>query len=157
MNFSKNDTISVSFSEVLERKENLQRKFFRDCIKKTNQFSAQFVLDKMFQEHLRHFEELENEVGILKDEIISKDLCRTFQSELYFANLCERYDLSTLTLSEATRITIHMEERDLDFFRGVLDNPLSGDSKKALRKIISSKTNFIKYLKREQARLLAQE
>jgi len=151
------DHAGIYFSEAFEQKENLQRKFFRECIKKTNQFSAQFVLDKMFQEHVRHIKELKEEVGILKGEKISRELCRSFQSEGYFVNLCKDYDLSTLTLSEAARLAIHIEERDLDFFRGVLKNPLSGNSKKALKRIISHKTDFINFLKREQRRILAKD
>lgn len=150
----KNDHAGIYFSEVFEQKEKLQKKFFKECIKKTNQFSAQFVLDKMFQEHMRHLNELKEEVGILKAEKISRELCHSFQNEVYFVNLCKDYDLSTLTLSEAARLAIRMEERDLDFFRGVLDNPLSDNSKRALKKIISHKADFIKYLKREQERIL---
>jgi hypothetical protein len=152
-----NDHAGIYFSEAFDQKEKLQQKFFKECIKKTNQFSAQFVLDKMFQEHLRHLNELKEEVGILKAEKISRELCHSYQSEVYFVNLCKDYDLSTLTLSEAARLAIHIEERDLDFFRGVLNIPLSDNSKKALKRIINHKTNFIEYLKRENERILVRD
>ena len=148
------DHSDIAFSEVLERKEMLQKKFFRECIKKTNQFSAQFVLEKMLREHIHQLNELQKEIRLLSCERISKEVYHSFHSDIYFEKLCEEYDLSTLTLNEASRIAIRIEERDLDFFRGILNNQLQGNSKKALKKIIFHKTHFIKRLKLEQARLV---
>jgi rubrerythrin len=132
----------------------LQTKFFRECINRTNQFSAQFILQKMLNEHLNHLHELKREVQMLDGDKIDHDLFLSYENELFFEKLCAEFDLSTLTLNEAARIAIRMEERDLDFFMRILGRTREENSKKALKRIVSRKTHFIKELKKEQDRII---
>jgi hypothetical protein len=148
------DRQHVRFIDIFKRKELLRKKFFRECIKKTNQFSAQYILEKMLYTHALHLSELKEEVDLLGKEEISRDLYFPNEVHLSFEKLCAEYDLSTLTIAEAAKVAIRLEERDLDFFKDLTDSFFAEDSKKALKRIISRKTRFIERLKKEQARYL---
>ena len=145
---------NIDFAEFLEQKEMRQIKFFRNCINKTNQFSAQFILEKFLIEHRNHLKELKKEIQVVATAEIRRGLNLLDENERFISQLCHEHDLSTLTLGESVHIAIKMEEWDLNFYKDLLNHSDQRNLRAALKRIISRKIHFIKRLKQEKIKIL---
>jgi hypothetical protein len=143
----------LALYELIDKKEAMDLNFFQECISKTNQFSAQYILMRVLQNHKNHISELQQAVGDLPMELISSQVINIMEEKFSCSDLCREFDLSTLTMDEATKIVIRVAERSLDFYRNFLGENLSTSAQKSLKKIIIRKTAYIEHLKNEQSRL----
>ena len=127
--------------------------FFKECINKTNQFSAQYVLNKLLRNYTDHVNELKQAVQKIPVEEINQELVNDLEEKFSFNDLCIEFDLSTLTFLEAAKIVIRMAERDLDFYRYFIEGKFNKSTQMALKRIVTRKTAYVASLKNEYARL----
>lgn len=146
--------VDVPFAKLLQKKEELGLRFYRDCIHKTNQFSTKYILQKFLREYQDHVEKLKKDIQLIAE----KPLAEKFLAELDKSNtpqdLCKEFDLSTLTFFEATKLAIRLAENDIDFYGNFLDQKLNKASRQTLEKIISKKSAYVKQLKGEYEKLI---
>ena len=145
--------VDMPMAEFLQKKEETGLNFFQECIAKTNQFSAKFVLEKMLQRHREHIDMLKNDIQLVRDDLVGIEALAEVEHKYSVQDLCEEFDLSTLTFMEAIKIAIRIAEKDIAFYQCILEGNLKSVSREVLKRILSEKSNYIKFLKTEHTRL----
>jgi len=148
------DKANIPMANLLQIKEEQGLRFYKDCIHKTNQFSTKYILQKFLREHQDHIEKLKNELQDTAEKSLAKQFLKQLAKSDPPQELCKEYDLSTLTLVEATKLAIRLAENDIDFYGHLLEQKLKIVSRQALEKIISEKASFVKQLKSEYNKIL---
>lgn len=148
------DLKQIHIGEVIEKKEDKGLEFFRECICKTNQFSAQFILNKLLNYHRDHVNELKKETRKLQKEGISQNLVSHLEEQYSPNSLCKEFDLSTLTFIEATKIVIRMAEKDIDYYSKFIEADLTSGTQEVLKRIITQKSAYVDQLRNEYSRLV---
>ena len=145
--------VHIPISDVIQKKEEMGLKFFRECINKTNQFSAQYILNKLLRNYTDHVNELKQAVQEIPIEEVNQKLVTDLEERFSFKDLCMEFDLSTLTFIEAAKIVIRMAERDIDFYKYFIEGEFNQPTQQALKRIVVQKTAYMDRLKDEYARL----
>ncbi len=145
--------VHIPISDVIQKKEEMGLKFFRECINKTNQFSAQYILNKLLRNYTDHVNELKQAVQEIPIEEVNQNLVTDLEERFSFKDLCMEFDLSTLTFIEAAKIVIRMAERDIDFYKYFIEGEFNQPTQQALKRIVVQKTAYMDRLKDEYARL----
>jgi hypothetical protein len=139
--------------EVIRKKEEMGLKFFKECINRTNQFSAQYILNKFLNTHINHVEELKQEMTRAPSDKINSKVVMELESRYSLKDLCMEFDLSTLTFLEAAQIMIRMAERDIEFYTTFKTKHIEKSTQKLLKKIVAQKAAYADRLRDEYSRL----
>jgi len=151
---SNKSTISkVPVRELVRKKEQVGLQFFRECVNRTNQFSAQFILNKLIENYTDHVNAIDQEFHNIPTETVDQKLAAHLEEKFSPKDLCVEFDLSTLTFLEAARIVIRMAERDIDFYKYFIGRELNKSTQRALKKIVEQKTTYMDKLRNEYTRL----
>ncbi len=145
--------VDIPVAEYLQKKEEKDLNFFQECIAKTNQFSAKYVLEKMVERHQQHIDTLKTDIQLMRDDLAVIDDLTEIEHKYSVQDLCEEFDLSTLTFVEAIKLAIRIAENDIALYQRILEGDLKSVSQEALKRILSVKSNYIKFLKTEHRRL----
>lgn len=130
----------VPIIELVQKNEEMGLQFFRECINKTNQFSAQYILNKLLHNYTDHVKDLIQEFQKIPTEGINQRLAYDLEERFSPKDLCVEFDLSTLTFLEAARIVIRMTEKNIDFYKYFIEGKLNKPTQKALKKIVAQKS-----------------
>ncbi|TFG99502.1 MAG: hypothetical protein E4H13_08820, partial [Calditrichales bacterium] len=106
----------LSLHDFITRKEENGLEFYRDCLKKTNQFSAKYILAKVIAEYQSHVESLksffnDNQVRTIKTENFGR-----IEKSHGYQDIIDLYDLTCLTHLEAIKLGLQMTSRDIEFY-----------------------------------------
>jgi hypothetical protein len=96
---------------------------------------------------------LKNDIQLVRDDLVGIEALAEVEHKYFVQDLCEEFDLSTLTFMEAIKIAIRIAEKDIAFYQCILEGNLKSASREALKRILSEKSNYIKFLKTEHTRL----
>ena len=125
--------------------ENASINFFNRCLRKTNQYSTKFILQKVIRIQKKYISELKFDFQQLDAAITDK----FHASEDLYADLETLFDLCTLTFLEATKISLRIAERQCSVYDKLLSNETNTFSQELLLQIIDTKKRHIKALKEE--------
>jgi len=143
----------ILVGDLLRKKEELGLKFYRDCIKKTNQFSTKYVLQKVLRVHQDHIEDLKLDLQHLSEDKVEANFVTQLEKGTSLSNLTDEFDLATLTFREATRLAIRIAENDIKFYEQLLENDLDKSSIKTIERVLYKKSTYVMQLKGEYERL----
>jgi hypothetical protein len=143
----------VPIRELVRKKEEVGLRFFRECINRTNQFSAQFILKKVINNYTDHVNAIDQEFQNIPPETVDQKLAAHLEEKFSPKDLCVEFDLSTLTFLEAAKIVIRMAERDIDFYKYFIKREINKSTQKALKNIVVQKTAYMDKLRNEYSRL----
>lgn len=151
--FKELESSEILVGDLLLNKEKQGLNFYRECIKKTNQFSTKYVLQKVLRVHQDHIEDLKLDIQNLSDDKIKSGLISEIDNSLSREQLCHEFDFATLTFREATKLAIQISESDIKFYEDLLTKDIDSSSKKAIERILYKKSTYIMQLKSEYKRL----
>jgi hypothetical protein len=145
--------VDMPMAVYLQKKEETGLNFFQECIAKTNQFSAKYVLEKMLEWHQEHINTLKIDIQLVRDNLAGIEDLAEIEHKFSIQDLCEEFDLSTLTFVEAIKLAIRIAEKDVAFYQRIVEGNLKSVSREALKRILSEKSNYITFLRTEHTRL----
>ena len=151
--FKELEQSEILVGDLLRKKEELGLKFYRDCIRKTNQFSTKYVLQKVLCVHQDHVEDLKLDLQNISEDKVDSNLVSELEKGVSSAELCKEFDFATLTFMEATRLAIRFAENDIRFYENFLEKDLDNPSRKAIERILYKKSTYVMQLKNEYERL----
>ena len=151
--FKELEQSEILVGDLLRNKEELGLKFYRDCIRKTNQFSTKYVLQKVLRVHQDHVEDLKLDLQNISEDKVDSNLVSELEKGVSSAELCEEFDFATLTFTEATRLAIRFAENDIRFYENFLEKDLDNPSRQAIERILYKKSTYVMQLKSEYERL----
>ena len=143
----------VPIADIIHKKEEMGLQFFKECINKTNQFSAQYILNKLLHNYTDHVNELRRDLDKIPQEGITLNIVSDLEKKFSPKDLCIEFDLSTLTFLEAAKIVIRMAEKDIDFYKYFIDRKFNKPTEQALKRIVAQKTEYVETLRDEYSRL----
>jgi hypothetical protein len=143
----------VLIVDILKQKEELGLEFFRSCIRKTNQFSTKYILQKVLDERQTHVKNLLDDIKANTTQNIDKEIISIVENENSLQDFCEEYDFSTLSFLEATQLAIRVTEKDIEFYKNISIRNLDETLRTVIEKILSKKSAFLKDLQNEYEKL----
>ena len=139
--------------DFITRKEEGGLKFYRECLKKTNQFSAKFILAKVIEEHQTHVRTLKTYFNDNKAGTIRPDIYSQIEKRHRYQDMIDLFDLTCLTHLEAIKLGLKMTARDIEFYQTLSKSAADKHVADALEAVISIKNEHLKSLQVQYDRL----
>ena len=142
-----------SFSEFVSKWEKSGLKFYRNCMRITNQFSTKYILENVLQKQNAHVTKILSDIGTINEAAVESEYVDKKITEFIKKVLIDEFDRENLNFVEVNKLAIRMSSYYREMYIHLKENETQKNVRNAIEKIVANKTGFIEQLTSEFERL----